>query len=283
MPRRSTIKTSLEGTCDNDILVQVLRDTVKKCRKLTHVGYLFVQYLLLSRLQNGEPLPPVDQDFVYAAFCQLIGRGSTAPEWVRHLYTNFEPLILLNLRDHFWRNTSMITVLAKEYATNFWTYVPSIFKRKTLDYFLVRFSDDSDDWSLQACTTADRRKVADYVYNKVASDAEAIWPQIDNDGVTSTMIDGFLEGIYLGPAPITDASIYSSPHQYLPWLYQVLQRFEQQISITEPTQQNYASKAYVHRKLKEVIGLWNCDLWRNSWYWPESTDFPRCFCPSIYI
>jgi hypothetical protein len=120
---------------------------------------------------------------------------------------------------------------------------------------LVRFSDDSDDWSLQAYTTADRRKVADYVYNKVASDAEAIWPQIDNDGVTSTMIDGFWEGINLGPAPTTDASIYSSPHQYLPWLYQVLQRFEQQISITERTPQKYASNAYVHRKSKEVIGL----------------------------
>jgi hypothetical protein len=149
----------------------------------------------------------------------------------------------------------MITVLAKEYATNFRTYLPSIFKRKTLDYFLVRFSDERDDWSLQACTTADRRKVANYAYNKVASDAEAIWPQIGNDGVTSIMIDGSLEGINLGHAPKTAASIYSSPHQYLPWLYQVLQRFEQQISITEPTPQVYASKAYIHRKLKEVIGL----------------------------
>jgi hypothetical protein len=106
----------------------------------------------------------------------------------------------------------MITVLAKEYATNFRTYVTAIFKRKTLDYFLVRFSDESDDWSLQACTTADRRKVANYAYNKVASDAQAIWPQIDNvwpqidnDSVTSMMIDVFLQGINLGPAPITDA------------------------------------------------------------------------------
>jgi len=99
----------------------------------------------------------------------------------------------------------VITVLAKEYATNFRTYVTAIFKRKTLDYFLVRFSDESDDWSLQACTTADRRKVANYAYNKVASDAQAIWPQIDNDSVTSTMIDVFLQGINLGPAPIKDA------------------------------------------------------------------------------
>src|ERR1700722_2115105 len=43
--RKSTIKSSLQSCCDNQPLVQVLQDTVKKCRTFGHVASLFFECL----------------------------------------------------------------------------------------------------------------------------------------------------------------------------------------------------------------------------------------------
>jgi hypothetical protein len=95
-----------------------------------------------------------------------------------------------------------------------------------------------------------RRKIAQYAYDRAAS-GEGTWPNIDSP-VESRLIDEYVSNIQLGPTPVTIASLEAHPNEYLPWMYQVLQRLEARVLIQEPVPQIYASRAYIHRKLKEV-------------------------------
>lgn len=52
---------------------------------------------------------------------------------------------------------------------------------------------------------------------------------------------------------LTEADYYAKPHLYLPWLYHVLERMEQQIVIREPVPQTRATKGFVHRQLEEIV------------------------------
>jgi hypothetical protein len=51
------------------------------------------EFLILHRLRDNQPIPAINQDFVYAVFCQLIDRGGTAPQWIKDGYQEFRPLV----------------------------------------------------------------------------------------------------------------------------------------------------------------------------------------------
>jgi hypothetical protein len=51
---------------------------------------------------------------------------------------------------------------------------------------------------------------------------------------------------------VTTASLEAQGNEYLLWLFQVLQRLQARTLIQEPVPQRCASRAYVHRKLKEI-------------------------------
>ncbi|CAO3663551.1 unnamed protein product [Umbelopsis ramanniana] len=240
----------MQSCCDNTILVQILQDTVKKCRNLCCVASLFMNYLILHRLRGNQPIPAINQDFVYAVFCQLIDRGGTAPQWVKDRYQEFRPLLNQQLHELFYRPTAMITTFARGYATNFANHISTNFERRTTDYFFVRFNDESDDWFLAGVSVASRRKFAAYAYNKSAT-GEGNWPTIRDNPFGQDLIDNFVSTIDLGPTPVTIQSLEAHGNQYLPWLYQVLQRLESRVIIQELVPQDFASKSYIHRKLKE--------------------------------
>ena len=249
--RKSTIKSSMQSCFNNTILVQILQDTVKKCRNLCCVASLFMNYLKLHRLRDNQPIPVINQDFVYAVFCQIIDRGSTAEQWIKDMFQEFRPLLNQQLQPLLYRHTAMITTFAREYATNFANHISTNFERRTTDYFFVRFNDESDDWFLGGVSVASRRKFALYAYNKAAT-GEGNWPTIRGNPLEQALIDNFVSTIDLGPTPVTIQSLEAHGNQYLPWLYQVLQRLESRVIIQEPVPQDFASKSFVHRKLKEV-------------------------------
>jgi hypothetical protein len=93
--------------------------------------------------------------------------------------------------------------------------------------------------------------LAKYAYDRAAT-GEGNWPVIHHNPFGQGYIDNFGAAIDLGPTPITTASLEAHGNEYLPWLFQVLQRLEARVFIQEPVPQRYASRAYVHRKLKEV-------------------------------
>ncbi|GAB5588023.1 hypothetical protein Unana1_02923 [Umbelopsis nana] len=86
LTRTSVIKTGLNNCCPNDRLKQIIQETVITSRNLTYVASLFMEYLVVNRLSNNLPIPPLNQTFCYNVFCQLINRGSRAPDWNFSLY-----------------------------------------------------------------------------------------------------------------------------------------------------------------------------------------------------
>jgi ribosomal protein L32 len=251
LTRTSVIKCSLEGCCRNNQLKRLMIDCVISSRTTTHVASLFMQHLCISRLSQGLPMVPLNQTFCYQAFCQLIGKGSTAPSWVKEEYRRFSSLVPENVKQQFNKSTALMSVCAAEYATNAVNHVVANFEGKSVLYFFIRFNNNNDIWHLENATVANRKKIALYCYHKAAQ-LEAHWPSNLPETVTQASIDEFADSIDLGPCPITDASLSSKAHLYLPWMYKVLDVIERKVAIKEPKAQTYASKAYIFRNLKEV-------------------------------
>jgi ribosomal protein L32 len=262
MPRRSVvsdlkqtsiIKASLESCCRNQTLKRLMQETVVSFRNFSYVASLFMEYLIVRRLAEGQEIPSINQSFIYNVFCQLIGRGSSAPRWVKDLWENFSEIIPSQLKQSYRIDTRMASVCAQEYQTNFVNHVVSNFARKTTEYFFIRFSDSSDLWHLDNVSVANKRLMASYAYKKAAT-LEAVWPKMRNVTIPQARIDQFAtnEAINLGPLPVTDASLSAKPSNYLPWLFQVLRRLEQRVLIQEATPQDFVSKGFVHRRINEV-------------------------------
>ena len=220
LTRTSVIKCSLEECCRNKQLKRLMIDCVISSRTTTHVASLFMQHLCISRVSQGLPMVPVNQTFRYHAFCQLIGKGSTAPSWVKEEYRRFSSLVPENVKQQFKKSTALMSVCAVEYASNSVNHVVANFERKSLLYFFTCFNNNNDIWHLENATVANRKKIALYSYHKAAQ-LEVRWPSNLPETVTQALIDEFADSIDLGPCPITNTSS-SKVHLYLPWMYKFL-------------------------------------------------------------
>jgi hypothetical protein len=173
--------------------------------------------------------------------CQLIGKGSIASSWVKDEYRRFSSFVPENVKQQFNKSTALTSVCAAEYATNAVNHVVANFERKSVLYFIIRFNNNNGIWRLENATVANRKKIALNFYHK-AEQLEAHWPSNLPETVTQASIDEFADYIGLGPCPITDASLSSKAHLYLPWMYKVLDVIERKVAIKGPKAQIYASR-----------------------------------------
>jgi hypothetical protein len=208
---------------------------------------------IVSRLQNNSPVPPLTQSFFYNVFGQLVNLGREAPNWVKDLYQAFSQVGNFgSIMQGICIGSATISNCALQYAANTVHHIASNFERKSTQYFFCRFSDSNDEWYQAEVSIKDRKKLAKYCYGKAAR-IDYHWPNELESEVLRSRVDSFALSINMGgPLPITDTSLSANAHEYLPWLYQVLQRLEQKVFIKEPVPQTFASRAYVRRKLQEV-------------------------------
>ena len=61
--RTSIIKTSLRNCCPDVNLQRVIKDAVMQTRTLTYLDSLFVQLLIVSRIHDNLPVPPLTHLF----------------------------------------------------------------------------------------------------------------------------------------------------------------------------------------------------------------------------
>lgn len=254
LTRKATIKTSLQNGCNNEILRKEIQQGVLKSRNLAHVGSLFTNFAVVNRINSGGSLPPLDHTFCYNMFCQLIGQGSHADQWVKDSHQDFRQLMPAALSSSFYADTKMITRIANDYQKNVSNHIASSFERNSINYFFLRLNNDTDTWYVADATVQERKSIAAYMYKRAAS-LECTWPEVENEHILESTFDERARSISLGPTPVTEASLYSQPHLYLPFMYQVMAYMDNQVHILEPVPQNFASKAYVHRQLKEVSQL----------------------------
>ncbi|KAG0169462.1 hypothetical protein DFQ30_003588 [Apophysomyces sp. BC1015] len=123
-----------------------------------------------------------------------------------------------------------------------------------------QFKDGSlmrkDEYYLGKITVAERKAVAQHVYNQVAeiSTETSKWPSlVKDDEILKKAAKRIITSLCFGPGPITDVELNATPHLYIPWMYTILQRLEQNIFIQEEQPQDHVSAAYVHRNVHELI------------------------------
>ena len=80
-------------------------------------------------------------------------------------------------------------------------------------------------------------------------------PQVHNVPLSSgpvspkKSIDTYASSVQLGPTPINDCSLSSNAYLYLPWMFKVLQRLEQNVFIKEPKAESSVTRGYVYKQL----------------------------------
>jgi hypothetical protein len=77
--RKSNVKLSIRSFCDNQPLIQVLQDIVKKCRSFEYVASLFMEFLLVQGFANNEPIPRIDQKFCLRRFLSAYRSENVTP------------------------------------------------------------------------------------------------------------------------------------------------------------------------------------------------------------
>jgi hypothetical protein len=255
LTRTSIIKAALENCCRRPTIIHQLRQLVLRSRDITYVGSLFAQFCLLERLAAHQPCPPLDQQFCYNLFGVVCGQVSKVPAWIKASFRRFKtswPPVMRPTNLAFAGYMSILSISANEYATNCVNHVRTNFERRTIDYFFVRFSDESDDWFLEGTTVHNRRILARYAYNRASRNDAATGPRDASFAALKTRVERIAQQVNLGPTPVTDEVLSTTPHLYIPWLHTVLSRLEQRTSTREPTPQNFVSKGFVHRNIPEV-------------------------------
>jgi hypothetical protein len=257
LTRRSTVKTTLDGTCSNAILADTIKETVLKCRNLRHTASLFLNFLIIRRLDSGQPLPQITQSFFYHVFCQLVGKGHGAEQWIKDMYLEFQNLMPATRNFVFYSDTQMIAEMARQYTTAARQHISSNFEKRTTNYFFLRLNDSSDTWYLETTNVKERRFVAEYMYKRAAG-LPAEWPTLEDTSISRAMIDIRTFTLQLGPTPVTEASLAANANQYMPWMLSILHYMERRVLVQEPQPQRFASKGYIFRNLKDVSELSEC-------------------------
>jgi len=170
------------------------------------------------------------------------------------MYLEFKNLMPARPTFAFYSDTKMITEMARQYTTAAREHVSSNFQKRTTNYFFLRLNDASDTWYLETTAVKDRRLVAQYLYKRAAG-LPAEWSALEDASVSRSMIDTRTFTLQLGPTPVTEPSLAAHASQYIPWLFTILQYMERRVLVQEPEPQNFASKGYIFRKLKDVSEL----------------------------
>ena len=77
---------------------------------------------------------------------------------------------------------------------------------------------------------------------------------------------------------MTEANLFAQPHMYIPFLYSVLEYLDNVVHIAEPSPQTFASKGFIHRKVKEVSSRMIENDNMNIIILTMCLDFCRNFC-----
>ncbi|CAO3682968.1 unnamed protein product [Umbelopsis ramanniana] len=146
----------------------------------------------------------------------------------------------------------MVTKIALQYRTDFANHVVHNFNRFCTNYFFLRLNNEADTWYEANATVKERKSLAEYLYKRATS-VEAAWPDVESNEILRSTYDGRAASIELGPTPITEASLFASPHAFLPFLNTVLEYMDNQVHVLESAPQTFASKGYIFRKLNEIF------------------------------
>ncbi|KAL1932327.1 hypothetical protein VTP01DRAFT_9383 [Rhizomucor pusillus] len=160
-----------------------------------------------------------DDDFQAAPSSSKIvtGQGTKVPDDVKKDFEKFQDQIPSFDKEYF-RSQGFMTLIsqaAKQYEENTRNHVPANFQKKTVQYLLIRLSDEKGQYYISGLSTAQRRKSRSVQLNKVEAVAKDFQKEI-------------------GVEDLSESALSARPH-------------------LDDQPENKASKAFIHRNLQEIL------------------------------
>ena len=286
-PELFTIKAGCEQTCRVDGLQKQISIAVEKICDVTFEAALLANYHYI-RCMDKSGIMEADcfgQTFFYACMQFVCGKNSECPHGLRasvfadlqqtHLsYAQLHPDNLpIPEGNPFWHTLSTAAVNMEKDVHN---HMVANFTRKTKEYIIIQLHEVIDD----KVSNEDLKRLAAYVYKKQAG-LTCIWPpSVDkvewmeacnddnDDGVKKTIrletcIDDVCKKIDLGPKPVTDAALFTRPHEYMPFFFKMLRFFEAKATavthvhpIQKTTARTMPPLSWIKRKGRTKIEDW---------------------------
>lgn len=236
-----------------------IRRVVRHLSDVTYAASLFLNWFCLRLLRNGEAVPKLTHKRLYNFAALFVGQGKNADADIREAFTEFATAMGEDFnRQQLFPNiqySTLITIVMRSYETLIENHVGTNFKPKTVRYLFTRLSGTAEFPNLPFRTGV-KCDLAERVYNALTTNQEITYPaNLEVADAHRTSINNLLQECRqrLRGLNLTEEDYYAQHHLYLPWLYHVLERMEQQITIREPVPQTRATKGFVHRQLAEIV------------------------------
>ncbi|EPB90321.1 hypothetical protein HMPREF1544_02846 [Mucor circinelloides 1006PhL] len=236
-----------------------IRRVVRHLSDVTYAASLFLNWFCLRLLRNGEAVPKLTHKRLYNFAALFVGQGKNADADIREAFTEFATAMGEDFnRQQLFPNiqySTLITIVMRSYETLIENHVGTNFKPKTVRYLFTRLSGTAEFPNLPFRTGV-KCDLAERVYNALTTNQEITYPaKLEVADAHSTSINNLLQECRqrLRGLNLTEEDYYAQPHLYLPWLYHVLERMEQQVTIREPVPQTRVTKGFVHRQLAEIV------------------------------
>ncbi|KAI8645950.1 hypothetical protein BD408DRAFT_429113 [Parasitella parasitica] len=217
--------------------VTEIHRVVRHLSDVTYAASLFLNWFCLRLLRNSEPIPKLTHKKLYNVAALFVGQGKKADADIYEAFLEFtDPM-----GEDFNRERQFPNIQLSD-ATEF----PNL-----------------------PFPTGVKRDLAERLYNAICTNQELVYPtNLEIADVHQTSINNLITECRqrLQGLSLTEADYYAKPHLYLPWLYHILERMEQQIIIREPVSQTRATKGFVHRQLGEIV---------------DFRRLPRRFCSTL--
>ncbi|EPB83449.1 hypothetical protein HMPREF1544_09777 [Mucor circinelloides 1006PhL] len=242
-----------------NLFSHITSSVVRHLSDVTYAASLFLNWFCLRLLRNGEAVPKLTHKRLYNFVALFVGQGKNADADIREAFTEFATAMGEDFnRQQLFPNiqySTLITIVMRSYETLIENHVGTNFKPKTVRYLFTRLSGTAEFPNLPFRTGV-KCDLAERVYNALTTNQEITYPaNLEVADAHRTSINNLLQECRqrLRGLNLTEEDYYAQPHLYLPWLYHVLERMEQQVTIREPVPQTRVTKGFVHRQLAEIV------------------------------
>ncbi|PHZ17818.1 uncharacterized protein RHIMIDRAFT_310421 [Rhizopus microsporus ATCC 52813] len=248
------IKTSLPNVCNNQQLVQYIKNLADYTAKVLFVGSLFANFIFIKLLDDDQAIPIIEQSLFTNIFAVMTGNGKKAPHYLKEYFTLFCELTTIDRDSLKSINYSIILSIAgKQYEILVKNHIHETHERRSIMHFLNMMYDNNSSNCCKDLPVASRKALAYFIY-KQKQGSEPSWPSSVPCNNYYKKIAESIANMWskYQPDQYDSDTLYSKPHLFFKWFYFLSQEVQKKAFIMENVPSRVVSKAYVYRKLREL-------------------------------
>lgn len=222
--------------------------------RIIYVGSLFVNFVFLKLLGNGQAIPVIEQNLFASLFALITGNGKKAPKYLNEHFNDFCDLTSLDREKNKGIGySSLLNIAANQYETLVRNYIHDTHERRSIMYSLNTMSDKNSDNYRKDLPVASRKALAYYIYHKKQGSSPT-WPSnvqnspenIETTEKLLTLWSEYQPDTWDSKPLYCDSdTLYSKPHLFFKWFYFLSEEVHKKVYIMENEPSKVASKGYV--------------------------------------